>query len=174
MTNTYLRGDIFYADLSPVIGSEQGGMRPVIIIQNNMGNEHSPTVIVATITGKAEVKTKLPTHCPIGQEAGLPYASIILLEQLRTIDKVRLSSYVGKLSKQSIEGLNRALGISVGLMEPLDNKKLLLCLCHACVGNFYGTGDFIIRRADRQQVQKDTCTYCNQRKGYDYEIWRKQ
>lgn len=70
MTRTYLRGDIYYADLNPVIGSEQGGMRPVVIIQNNKGNEHSPTVIVATITAKTSVKTQLPTHCLVSQDIG--------------------------------------------------------------------------------------------------------
>ena len=90
MNHTYLRGDMYYADLGRGIGSEQEGYRPVVIIQNNVGNKHSPTVIIASITSKTGVKAKLPTHYYIDAEDGLELPSIVLLEQLRTVDKRRL------------------------------------------------------------------------------------
>jgi mRNA interferase MazF len=109
------RGDIFYADLSPVIGSEQGGLRPVLIVQNDIGNKYSPTVIAAAITSKIS-KTKLPTHIDVpSEDAGLTKDSIILLEQIRTIDKERLVNYVGKISKESISVIERAALISLGI-----------------------------------------------------------
>ena len=94
------RGDVFYADLSPVVGSEQGGVRPVLVIQNDIGNKYSPTVIIAAITSQIN-KAKLPTHVEItGQEYGLPKDSVILLEQIRTIDKKRLREKVGRFDKE--------------------------------------------------------------------------
>ena len=92
------RGDIYYAELNPVIGSEQGGTRPVLIISNDIGNRHSPTVIVAAITSRVHTKAKLPTHTAIRDFEGLNKDSIILLEQIRTIDKKRLQEYIGMLS----------------------------------------------------------------------------
>src|SRR5699024_4865831 len=108
------RGDIFYADLSPVIGSEQGGMRPVLIIQNNVGNKYSPTVIVAAITTKIE-KGKMPTHVEVGAEKGLEKNSVVLLEQVRTIDKQRLKDQVTRLDNGTMELVDEALSISVGI-----------------------------------------------------------
>ena len=110
------RGDMFYADLSPVIGSEQGGVRPVLIIQNDVGNKHSPTVIAAAITSQTG-KTKLPTHIEIEPEkSGLKADSVILTEQIRTIDKSRLKEKIGHIDDNKIiNELNNALGISFGL-----------------------------------------------------------
>ena len=110
-----LRGDMFYANLGRGIGSEQKGYRPVLVIQNDVGNKFSPTVIVASITSRVGIKAKLPTHYFINTEDGLQAPSIILLEQIRTIDKKRLDSYIGPLSPKNIEGVNEALSISVGL-----------------------------------------------------------
>ncbi|MEG0019941.1 MAG: type II toxin-antitoxin system PemK/MazF family toxin [Oscillospiraceae bacterium] len=111
------RGEVFYADLSPVIGCEQGGTRPVVIVQNNVGNRHSPTVIAAAITSKQD-KTVLPTHIPVrGDSCGLAKDSVVLLEQIRTIDKQRLREKTGKLPEADILKLNRALNISFGLTE---------------------------------------------------------
>jgi len=115
MERNILRGDMYYADLNPVIGSEQGGNRPVLIIQNNIGNKHSPTVIVAAITGKANQKTKLPTHCYLEAENGLEMQSIVLLEQIRTIDKKRLNGYIGRLDERLMNSVNHSLAISVDL-----------------------------------------------------------
>lgn len=111
----YLRGDMYYADLGRGIGSEQKGYRPVLIIQNNVGNKHSPTVIIAAITSRVGVKAKLPTHYFVNTESGLEAPSIVLLEQIRTIDKKRLDSYIGHLSDVHIDGIDKALAISVGL-----------------------------------------------------------
>lgn len=172
MNHTYLRGDMYYADLGKGIGSEQEGYRPVVIIQNNVGNKHSPTVIIASITSKKDAKAKLPTHYLIEAEDGLEMPSIVLLEQLRTIDKRRLSSFIGHLSEKHIQGINHALAVSVGLIESIPNK-LILCLCRTCAENFYGSGAFVLRRVNADQTEKDTCTYCNSRKGFDYEITRK-
>ena len=111
------RGDIYYADLSPVIGSEQGGIRPVLIIQNDMGNKYSPTVIIAAITSQIN-KAKLPTHVEISsEEYGLNKDSVILLEQVRTIDKRRLKDKIGHISNILMENVDNAISISVGLME---------------------------------------------------------
>lgn len=110
------RGDMFYADLSPVVGSEQGGVRPVLIIQNDTGNKYSPTVIAAAITSQTG-KAKLPTHIEIGLEnGGLKSDSVILAEQIRTIDKSRLKEKIGHIdNRQIMERVNDAIGISFGL-----------------------------------------------------------
>lgn len=111
------RGDIFYADLSPVIGSEQGGVRPVLIIQNDMGNRFSPTVIAAAITSQ-QSKSKLPTHIKLDTKyCGLPKDSIVLLEQIRTLDKARLKEKIGCLNKFSMNRINQALSLSFGLVS---------------------------------------------------------
>ena len=108
------RGDIFYADLSPVIGSEQGGIRPVIIIQNDIGNKYSPTVIVAAITSQIN-KAKLPTHVEISsEEYGLNKDSVVLLEQVRTLDKKRLKEKIGHMTDNDMENVDKALLISIG------------------------------------------------------------
>lgn len=115
MDMTVKRGDIFYADLSPVIGSEQGGTRPVLIVQNDMGNRHSPTVIAAAITSQMN-KAKLPTHIELtGRNVGLTKDSVVLLEQIRTIDKKRLKEKMGRLDDGSMGQINHALSISFGL-----------------------------------------------------------
>ena len=112
------RGDIYYADLSPVVGSEQGGLRPVLIVQNDVGNRYSPTVIAAAITSKLS-KTKLPTHIDVpGASAGLTKDSVILLEQIRTIDKQRLKEKMGHLDDGTMDSVRRAIEISFGLEKP--------------------------------------------------------
>lgn len=112
---TVHRGDIYYADLSPVVGSEQGGMRPVLIVQNDIGNKHSPTVIAAAITSRLD-KAKLPTHIEVGSgTCGLAKDSVVLLEQIRTLDKKRLKEKMGTLDVSSMSAVNSALSISFGL-----------------------------------------------------------
>lgn len=109
------RGDIYYADLSPVIGSEQGGVRPVVVVQNDVGNKYSPTVIAAAITSKIN-KAKLPTHIEINAENfGLPKDSVVLTEQIRTIDKKRLKERIGRLDEVYMNKVNDALIISFGI-----------------------------------------------------------
>src|SRR5574344_1855712 len=111
------RGDIFYADLSPVIGSEQGGIRPVIIIQNDIGNRYSPTVIVGAITSQIN-KAKLPTHVEISsEEYGLNRDSVVLLEQIRTLDKRRLKEKIGHMTDNDMRKVNKALEISLNLNQ---------------------------------------------------------
>ena len=109
------RGDIYYADLSPVVGSEQGGIRPVLIVQNNIGNRYSPTVIAAAITSQ-QSKANLPTHIPIvADNCGLAKDSVVLLEQIRTIDKRRLKERMGAVDESSMSRVNNAISISFGL-----------------------------------------------------------
>jgi mRNA interferase MazF len=111
------RGDVFYADLSPVVGSEQGGVRPVLIIQNDIGNRFSPTVIVAAITAQIQ-KAKLPTHVEIEAKMhGMEKDSVILLEQIRTIDKQRLTDKITHLEDETMRKVDEALQISVGLID---------------------------------------------------------
>ena len=112
---TVRRGDIYFADLSPVVGSEQGGVRPVLIVQNDVGNRHSPTVICAAVTSQMN-KAKLPTHIALSaMEYALPKDSVILLEQIRTIDKQRLKEKVCHLDDAMMQRVNHALLISLGL-----------------------------------------------------------
>ena len=111
------RGDIYYADLSPVVGSEQGGVRPVLIVQNDVGNRYSPTVIAAAITSKMG-KTRLPTHIDIyAREVGLAKDSVILLEQVRTLDKRRLREKMGHLEENVMQRVNEAISVSFGLIS---------------------------------------------------------
>lgn len=165
------RGDIFFADLSPVIGSEQGGRRPVVIIQNNIGNQHSPTVIVAAVTSHTSTKARLPVHVELPDNVGLEKNCIALMEQIRTIDKSRLKNYVGKLDETTMHRLDKSLGISVGLLHKVDwSKGIELCLCRRCATDFFTTPGHYIKRKNRNETVKDTCTYCNGRHGFDYLI----
>lgn len=115
MNMSVKRGDIYYADLSPVVGSEQGGLRPVLIIQNDVGNRYSPTVIAAAITSRLD-KTKLPTHIDIvADKVGLAKDSVVLLEQIRTLDKRRLKEKMGHLDESMMHAVNAAIAVSFGL-----------------------------------------------------------
>jgi len=115
VANGVRRGDIYYADLSPVVGSEQGGMRPVLIVQNDTGNKHSPTVIAAAITSQIN-KARLPTHIELQANTyGLTKDSVILLEQIRTIDKRRLKEHMGRLDEEMMSKVDNAIAVSFGL-----------------------------------------------------------
>ena len=115
MTTGIRRGDIYYADLSPVVGSEQGGMRPVLIVQNDTGNKHSPTVIAAAITSQIN-KARLPTHIELGAKSyGLSKDSVVLLEQIRTLDKKRLKERMGQLDPKLMNQVDNAIAVSFGL-----------------------------------------------------------
>ena len=117
MQNPVKRGDIYYADLSPVVGSEQGGMRPVLIVQNDTGNRHSPTVIAAAITSQTG-KARLPTHLELAARSfGLSRDSVILLEQIRTLDKSRLRERMGQLDAPTMDRVNNAIAVSFGLAQ---------------------------------------------------------
>ena len=121
--NNIRRGDIYYADLSPVVGSEQGGLRPVLIIQNDVGNRYSPTVIAAAITSRMS-KTRLPTHIDIyAERAGLAKDSVVLLEQVRTLDKKRLKERMGHLDDGVMSEVNTALAVSFGIAAADDTHS---------------------------------------------------
>ena len=116
------KGDIFFADLSPVVGSEQGGVRPVLVVQNDIGNRFSPTIIVAAVTSQTN-KAKLPTHVPISAEGnGLSLESVVLLEQLRTIDKKRLREHIGTVGTNVIDVVDEALSVSLGIDPPQEHR----------------------------------------------------
>ncbi len=121
MNRKIRRGDMFYADLTPGVGSEQSGYRPVLIIQNDTGNRHSNTVIAAIITSRISTKTKLPTHAPIKAQQGLGHDSLVLLEQIRTIDKMRLKEYIGTLDGEAINRVDKALAVSMGLNRRMED-----------------------------------------------------
>ena len=119
--NAVRRGDIYYADLDPTVGSELGGIRPVLVLQNNLGNRHSPTVIVAAITSRTG-KAKLPTHVPIRSAVSRLYKdSVVLLEQVRTIDRSRLREHLGAIEQVDIDAVDEALEISVGLADEFNH-----------------------------------------------------
>lgn len=115
MINHIERGEIYLADLNPTIGSEQGGVRPVLIIQNDLGNYYSHTTIIATITSKGKYKSKLPTHLFINSRDGLIHDSVILLEQIRTIDKARIIRKLGKLDSKEVKLMNKCMLVSLGV-----------------------------------------------------------
>ena len=108
------RGEMYYADLSPAVGSEQDGYRPVLILQNDVGNYFSPTVVIAAISGNPK-KTKMPTHYLLPAGNGLDTPSVVLLEQLRTIDKRRIDKYIGRLNEQAMQGINQSIAVSMGI-----------------------------------------------------------
>ena len=123
MRKAIRRGDLFYADLNPVVGSEQGGIRPVLVIQNDVGNHFSPTVVAAAITSR-KAKNSLPTHILLENVPGLAPTSLLLLEQLRTIDRKRLCGYIGRISKEKMLEIDAALAISIGIGYP--NERLTI------------------------------------------------
>ena len=121
MRKAIRRGDLFYADLNPVVGSEQGGIRPVLVIQNDVGNHFSPTVVAAAITSR-KAKNSLPTHILLENVPGLAPTSLLLLEQLRTIDRKRLRGYIGRISKEKMLEVDAALAISIGIGGPSERR----------------------------------------------------
>lgn len=121
MRKAIRRGDLFYADLNPVVGSEQGGIRPVLVVQNDVGNHFSPTVVAAAITSR-KAKNSLPTHILLENVPGLAPTSLLLLEQLRTIDRKRLRGYIGRISKEKMLEIDAALAISIGIGYPNERR----------------------------------------------------
>ena len=121
MRKAIRRGDLFYSGLNPVVGSEQGGIRPVLVIQNDVGNYFSPTVVAAAITSR-KAKNSLPTHILLENVPGLAPTSLLLLEQLRTIDRKRLRGYIGRISKEKMLEIDAALAISIGIGYPNERR----------------------------------------------------
>jgi len=189
MNGTYLRGEIYFADLESGVGSEQMGYRPVLIIQNDTGNKHSPTVIVSAISS-ARKKDYLPTHINLPEEAGVEGGSMVMLEQLRTLDKRRLDKFVGKVDAATMNLIDNALMISVGVKREqrkdsgyyIDNEEIsasagrdemVLCLCGVCVRQFIYSPEYLVKKLSRNQKGNELCNYCQVRKGQDYWIARK-
>jgi len=189
MNGTYLRGEIYFADLEHGVGSEQMGYRPVLIIQNDTGNKHSPTVIVAAISS-ARKKDYLPTHIQLSEESGVEEGSMVMLEQLRTLDKRRLDKFVGRVDTATMNLIDNALMISVGVKREQwkDNgvhidddaigtgagrEEMLLCLCGVCVRQFIYSPEYLVKKLNRNQKGTELCNYCQVRKGQDYRIARK-
>lgn len=163
-----MRGDVYFADLDPSIGSEQHGCRPVVIIQNNVGNRYCPTVIVAPLTTIIK-KTNMPTHV-IVENIGKKRESLVLLEQIRTLDKSRLDNCIDHLDDETMTRIDKALCVSLGLAGTEAENEMELCLCPTCASQFYNSPNHFIRRVDPFQKYKDICTYCNYRYGFDYLI----
>jgi len=137
------RGDIYCADLSPVIGSEQGDTRPVLIVQNDRGNKHSPTVVIVPLTSRK--KAFLPTHVRISRTGALGADSIALCEQIRTIDRRRLGGYIGRIDNATQTVVDAALAVSVGLVEN-KLRKADLTLCHRCTSEFEDGGYLLVNK----------------------------
>jgi mRNA interferase MazF len=142
----------------------------VIIVQNNLGNTHAPTVIVVPITSRA--KTKLPTHLPLNGVSGIRSGSVALMEQVRTIDKSRLSKRVGSLSRVGVRLMDAALLKSLALNKTDKESPLLMTLCAACADGYFNCSEYKIRRADYKQQFKEPCTVCNVRTGFDFLVSR--
>ena len=165
---TFKRGDMFYADMPQGVGSEQSGYRPVIILQNDVGNKHSTTVIVAPLTSVSHAKAKLPTHYTMKAESGLEKPSIVLLEQIHTIDKQRLQKYIGKASDKALAGIEYSLAISLGFIDPVT-KTTEIGLCGTCKDLLSHAGAFSI------EGKKITCacSRCGFPKGTVYKVKQK-
>ena len=163
------RGDIYYANLNPVIGSEQGDTRPVLVVQNNMGNKYSPTVVVAPITCNLN-KKPLPTHVKIPAFSGLAADSLALVEQIRTIDRTRFDGYIGRIDSMVQSKIDTALAICVGIEKHRADKGelLVLCLCKRCEGDFVDSGCILIKKG--WQKSKSLCNFCESKQGWVFGI----
>lgn len=158
------RGQIYLAGLDPVVGSEQGGVRPVLVIQNDMGNRHANTVIVAPLTSR--LKSGLPTHVRLSAAGGLGRDSTVMLEQIRTIDRSRLSRLLGALSRSAMLRVNAAIEVSLGLRD----ERSVMTLCPSCARAFRDEGGYLVVRADPLQRSGESCAYCGAHAGYDYLV----
>jgi len=161
------RGDIYMADFNGITGCEQGGIRPALVIQNDKGNAYSPTVIVAAITTSSK-KTELPTHIALTGVPGLRENSMLLLEQIRTVDKARLMRYMGSLGTVAMRLVDAALATSIGLKSRREPIRAI-ALCGSCRGQYEDAG-FMLNRLSGLRDPKSTCEYCNTRTGFVYQI----
>ena len=165
------RGDIFFANLDPVVGSEQGNDRPVLIVQNDIGDAHSPTVIIAPLTKNLH-KKQLPTHVLIPKLNGLEADSMVLAEQIRTIDRSRLSHYVGRIGRDLQAHVDNALAICIGLerKRPAKGELLELSLCSRCEGDFGKSGYLLVKKG--WQAVKEQCDFCKvENRGLSFGIF---
>lgn len=162
------RGQVYFALLEPVLGCEQGGRRPVVVVSNNMGNRHGSTVIAVPVT--AAVKAQLPTHVALGGSGGLTERSIALCEQVRTIDKRRLGRRVGRVGAQGMALIGAALETALALAEDAE----VLVLCRKCAECFRDSGPFRLRRVNPEEAPRETCSVCSAHPGCEYVMTRKR
>ena len=164
------RGDIYCADLNPVVGSEQGDRRPIIVVQNDDGNEHSLTVVIVPITATLR-KYPLPTHVLIPGCCGLEKDSVALTEQIRTIDRSRLDEYIGHIDQKLQPALDKALAVCIGLetRSPLKGEMLILSLCHRCEVDFRKS-EYLLVKKGWQEVKND-CDFCKAGKGLNFGVF---
>lgn len=169
-------GDIYYCDLGVTNGSVQSGIRPVLVIQTNRLNENSPTVVVAAITA-VKKKTTMNTHIELDTDCGLKEPSMVMLEQLRTVDKAtELDNFVGRITDSSkIEEIRRGLKFAVGIpIKPKNERKgVVLSLCPRCRSEFQSIPENIVKRLDPFQSEKEVCDKCQVGYGYEYMIFKK-
>jgi mRNA interferase MazF len=165
------RGDIFYARLNPVVGSEQGETRPVLVVQNNLGNKYSPTIVIVPITGKLK-KNSLPTHVNVPKDVGLEFDSLALVEQIRTIDRIRICEYIGRIGNKVQSDIDAALAVCVGIEKKfLDVCELLVkSLCSRCEAKFRDSNYVVVKK--EQPLNKETCDFCKQRKGLVFGVYK--
>lgn len=164
------RGEIYSAQLDPAIGHEQRGMRPVLVIQNDTGNQNSGTTIVAAITSRG--KPHIPTHVLLYGATGVSDGSCVMLEQIRTLDVSRIRQRLGRVSAAQMRSIDMALAVSLGIKGIHDNF-MVLALCPACRKAFQDMNDYLVVRADFEQRHREPCTLCNIRTGYDFKVMRK-
>ena len=170
-TSKIRRGDIYYADLDPAQGSEQGGLRPVLIVQNDTGNAHSPTTQTVPLTTQTQ-KGRLPTHVRISKACGLSADSIALVEQLRTLDKSRLDAYVGRIRAKEQSAIDKALSVSVGLEDNRRPQITERTLCPRCKADYETSGYKVVKRG--WQEYKEECDYCQTGMGFTYAVFDKE
>lgn len=167
MSMTVRRGQVYLALLDPVIGSEQGGRRPVVVVSNNMGNRHGTTIVVVPVSTSA--RSALPTHVRVGGEAGLSERSVALCEQVRTVDKKRLLRFMGRLGRSSMALVGVALETELGLAQDAE----LIVLCPSCADDFREAGSCRLRRVSPNEPSGEFCSVCATRRGYEYVLSRK-
>lgn len=163
------RGDVFFSEFEHTTGSEIFGTHPIVVVQNNVGNYHSGTVIGIVLTS-VNKKQEMPTHVILNEPGSLCNGSMAMTEQVYTIDKSRLRGYLGHLSAISMEQINRALSKSLALN---GEDAMLVCLCGKCLHTFLDLPGHYARRFDRSQQIKEPCTYCSTGMGFDYWVFTK-
>ena len=170
-TKPIKRGDIYYADLNPVTGSEQGGVRPCLVVQNDLGNTYSPTIVIVPITCKLS-KNPLPTHVTIPRSYGLETDSLALTEQIRTVDRSRISGYIGHIGGKTQLEIDKALAVCLGF----ENKRaakgelLILCLCPRCENSFRNSGYIVVGKGG-PEAKKSDCDFCSVGRGLIFGVF---
>ena len=173
MEQQIMRGDIYFANLNPVVGSEQGDTRPVLVVQNDVGNKHSPTIVIIPITGNLS-KNPLPTHVLLNRLCGLDHESLALAEQIRTIDRSRIGNYIGHIPESAFVEVDRALSICVGLCDkpPKKPTPLVLSLCHRCENDFRDAGYLLVKKGWQEIMEP--CDFCGRAKGLNFGLFQKK